>query len=144
LLPTAVYSNFVCNLKSKEATIGVIGDDYTMVLPFVRFVGAKYKCYCPLSEIQSHANTKRSFVLSEVLLTTKGSFRQKEKGCNNTEQKIPSKRTSNTENVKEQLYRYKVQPKGKKREKFDEVKFSTKFNLNKIRLLVNKRVLSVL
>ena len=73
---------------------------------------------------------------------TKVSFRQKEKGSNNTEQKVTSKsRTSNTENVKERLYKYNVQPRGQKREKnerLDEVKFSTKFSLNKIRLLVNR------
>lgn len=48
--------------------------------------------------------------------------------------------------MKEQLNRYKVRLKGRKREKngkLDEVKFSAKFNLNKIRLLVIKRVLSV-
>lgn len=48
--------------------------------------------------------------------------------------------------MKEQLNRYKVQLKGRKREKngkLDEMKFSAKFNLNKIRLLVIKRVVSV-
>jgi len=69
-------------------------------------------------------NTKKPVVLSEVPLSTKGSFRPtaREKGSNNTKQKIPSKRTSNTENAKEQLYKYKVQLKGQKREKREREK----------------------